>query len=1319
MTTSQPAPRRRVSVARLIIVLLILAAILAVRPIVNDNLRTIVSDVFTEGTGCKTTIESARLIFLPIGAEAENAAIRCPGEDENSGFTAEKVTIRLNPLKLLAKKIFLQDLHITGARVKSIGTESSLIRVVEFVTDKPTPKPQSARKWHSFISSGWKVELSGLEISSASASDFDTPPRGGNTELWQSPELIIGVDDFVFAWKDVRFTATHTEHKYDFARLFGRAGSFGIKRGGADGILLGYLDAGVQIADGKLKVLHAYTSYGPPAGQPEVSRLTATGGMDIRDRSYDFHARAELYPPFLATVIPGGANFVNSQELKSTIEGDVTGKLADPIFNGGFNFRVSKPLALFQQEECSLKRIESKIKITTDYLHLYDIQVDELITSSDVSLQLEGDYAFTADLDYAVRRESSLVEKCLAATDYSGEQWMDVTLRNAVANSRGNISARGTMSPLFADGSILSHFHNTDVSDKATLRSSFKYSDGALRVSLKERGDIAQVRETPLPEADSGTSRSTAFQTTTNANIDLALLYDFASGRLELEQCRLKRYPMSRLLARLAPFLPQRILANASDFVTDETLIDFNLKLARKSANDPWVGGGSLGARPLEYHGFPIAGLDAPFSIRGEKFSLPDISASSSFGKMNGSLQLGKNDSIDGSFRLDVFDLSYVPWWKDVMPDITAALQGIVEVRGTTNDPKITGEVQIQPTTDMDTPIELVSYASFKTKKDALVGTAKLFGDRGSAEWSYPLGSNSKAPLKINFKADEFPVVALFPSHIRKLLSEQPTNQSGRLTGHLRYEAPPQSLSRGSGELVIDSLHLSTPSAQIKNAEPTQIKIVSGAFSIPDAVFLANDRELVIGGSVSPNDGWNLRLNSNWELGALTSMIREFEQLSGDLEVSAEVSGPFGDPKFDGKLKLRGGTVSLKFGDTFVGADRLEADARLSGDTLQLQRLEGEIGQGHIAAQGRLDQLLSASSRNGAIEIVMTGVSVQPSDVLSVRFSGYTDIILQPSLPPLIKGEIEVLGALYERNASLGDVIEAALSMLRDQQVAKAKRSVAADRNSARLDLRLHADESLQIESDILKATMRGDLRVAGTTSQPAIEGDIQVLEGSFGLSSSKFDILSGSISFPDNSLIIDPEITFAAETVVQTTSREEHRVLLTISGTARHPQVNMTTDSGMSEREIVGLLNIGGSTGSFSLLSWDQGRDDYTYAELLNPRSDISLQDRLKSLLGFSRFEIETRRRVETSELVPRVSGSREVTPDLSFTLYSDVGNSSNEQGATLDYELTPYLGAFGEWRSEPITKTESSTGVFGGGIIFRRSFPGTGIIPGQLVED
>ncbi|MCB0344608.1 MAG: translocation/assembly module TamB domain-containing protein [Bdellovibrionales bacterium] len=1304
---------------RLIVVLLLLAGFFAIRPSLDDTLKSIVEDVFTKGTGCNTTIQSAHLQFIPIGATAENAAIRCEGENAPGGFTAKKVSIRIDPLQLLGKKIYLQDLHISGAQVVSIGTKSALIKTVEFVTEKPAPKPNAKKSWHSFISTGWKVELSGLEISSAPQSAFDTPRSGPEDELWQSPDLTIGVDDFEFVWKDVRFTATHTERKYPFSRLFARAGGFGVKRRDAGGISLGYIDAGVSIENGRLEVIHAYTRYGPPAGQPQVSRLTAEGGMNIRDRTYDFRAKADLYPEFLATLLPAASKTIFDSELKASIDGTVTGKLSDPILTGDFNFRVASPLAMYEQEACAFKRIDSKFKLTTDLLHLYDIQIGDLISSSDVSLQLLGDYAFTADLDYAINRSSPFVEKCLAATDSSGEQWLDVTLRNAVANSRGNVAARGTVSPLFANGTWVSHFHSTDVSDKATLKSTFNLSDGKLSVSLKERGDVAQVRESPIIDEGAATARSTTFQTTTNANIDLVLAYYFGSGKLGLEKCRVKRYPLSRLLARLAPFMPQRVLANASDFVTEDSLLDLNFKLSRDAADKPWIGNGTINARSLEYHGFPVTSLDAPFSMQGGALEISEITATSAFGQLNGSIALGAKDTLSGTLRLDVPDLSYVPWWKDVMPDMTAALQGVVELQGTTDSPNIKGELQIQPSTDLDSPIELVSYTSFKTESGALIGDAELFGKRASATWSYPLSEDSKKPLKIEMRADKFPISVLLPSHIRKLLSEQVSDQNGSLSGTLIYSAAPPNLNRGNGELTLDELTLQTPSARIRNPQPIYIDIVEGTFKFNDLILLANDRELSIKGSAGAVTGWNVDLSSNWELGALTSMIRQVEQLSGELELNASIYGDFDSPRLAGSAKLRKGTASMKLDETFIGANKLEGEIRIADDSLLLERLEGQVGQGHLIAQGRLDQLFSPTSRNGVIEIVATEVSIQPSDVINIRFSGYSDIVLEPSLPPLIKGEIEILGALYERNVSLGDIIEAALSLLRDQQSVKVKRGVAADRDSTRLDVRLHAGESLQIESDLLKTTMRGDVRIGGTTLQPTVEGDIQVLEGSFGLSSSKFDILSGSITFPKNSLVIDPEISFAAETVVQTSSREEHRVLLTLGGTARNPDVGMSTDSGMSEREIVGLLNIGGSTGSLSLLSWEQGRDDYTYAELLSPKTDISLRNRLKSLLGFSRFEIETRRRVETNELIPRVAGSREVTPDLSFTLYSDLGGSSNEQGAKLDYELTPYVGAFAEWRSEPYTKDESSAGVPGAGLIFRRNFPGTGILPRQLVEE
>lgn len=1311
-------PRIRVSVKRLIVVLLVLGGLLALRPLADDFLRTTVEEVFTQGTGCTTTIRSAKLQFIPLGAAANDAQIRCSGESANGGFRAAHVSIKLNPLKLVTKTVFLEDLRISGARVTSRGTDSSLIRTVEFVTTPPKQRPQN-RAWHSFISSGWKVELSGLEISSAEEADFDSPAPIGREQIWDEPELVIAFDDYELSWKDVRFAATHTERKFDFTRLFARAGGFGVRRGAGGGVPFGAVDAGVSISHGVLSVLHAYTSYRGPAGSAESARLDAEGSLDIRGREYNLAVAAEMQPEFLQELLPESDGLILQHGISASARADVSGELADPTLVGLIKVAAAEPLTLFRRKACAINEAEAKFRLNQDLLHLYDVQLADLIKSSDVSLRLVDDFAFTAELSYTVDRSSALVDRCLTSAEEEHQQWFDLTLKNAVANSRGIIAARGTLVPLTASGQVDSQFHRSDATDRATLNSKFDFSDNRLKLRLRERGDVAQVRGSPLPGETRGAAQATRFQTTTHANIDLDVIYDAGAGTLQIPRLHLKRYPLGRLLARLAPFLPEAALENAGDFVTEESLLDLDAHFSKPGSGEPLEGGGSAAAYELNYAGVPILSASTDFVLSQRGTSFEEISAASAAGELRGALQIGANGVLEGEFRVDEADLQQIPWWHESMPDLEASLQGFVEFGGTLENPELSGEVQVQSATEVDSALDLVSSISFKTRNGVLHGSAKLFGQRASASWSLPLGDSSTESLIVKIEAANFPVSVLLPVEVRGLMSAGEDGQEvGMLTGSLHYEAEPDEILYGSGQALIERLSISTPSARIENIQPLRIDISQGTVQIPDVRLMANDKELALRGSISTESGWNLDITSNWDLGALTSMIEPIEQLSGDLNLAARLRGPIEEPELSAVIRVNRGTVSAKVGQTFIGADDLTIEAEVKNGNLMLHDLSARVGEGTIAARGEVAQLLDSAGRNGTIAVVMTGISLQPTEDLFIRFSGYIDLVLRPGAAPLLGGEVEILNAIYERDVSLRAVIRKLLSLLKRQPGKQVRRGVGMDQGSVELDLRIHADESLLIESDFLKATMRGDLRLQGTASQPLIEGEVNVLDGSFGLSSSKFDILSGSIKFPENSLIIDPDISLAAETIIQTSSREEHRVLLTIGGTARNPQVSMATDSGMSEREIVGLLNIGGSSDNFSLLSWDEGRDDYTYVELLNPRSDIKLSDRLKGLLGFSRLEIESRRRVEKGDVVARVSGSREVTPDVSLTLYSDVGDS-NEQGAKLDYELTPYVSTFGEWRSVPETATESSTGSVGGGIIFRKSFPGTGLIPKQLMDD
>src|SRR5690606_12804790 len=103
------------------------------------------------------------------------------------------------------------------------------------------------------------------------------------------------------------------------------------------------------------------------------------------------------------------------------------------------------------------------------------------------------------------------------------------------------------------------------------------------------------------------------------------------------------------------------------------------------------------------------------------------------------------------------------------------------------------------------------------------------------------------------------------------------------------------------------------------------------------------------------------------------------------------------------------------------------------------------------------------------------------------------------------------------------------------------------------------------------------NIRLRGTTDDPRIGGEANLVRGSYSFAGTRFELEHGKIDF-DGTVPIDPRLDIAAETSVQGLS-----VTVTVRGTSQQPEIAFTSIPALPEEEVLARLLFGGGVTELS----------------------------------------------------------------------------------------------------------------------------------------
>jgi len=304
------------------------------------------------------------------------------------------------------------------------------------------------------------------------------------------------------------------------------------------------------------------------------------------------------------------------------------------------------------------------------------------------------------------------------------------------------------------------------------------------------------------------------------------------------------------------------------------------------------------------------------------------------------------------------------------------------------------------------------------------------------------------------------------------------------------------------------------------------------------------------------------------------STVEAFD-VTGTLEVNANAMGSLARPRLQGSLS--GDGMRLQSGLTGTDVADLSLRGRFNGARLELTRLSGKAANGgEVTGSGTVD--LSGLGQGLPVtdlRLAARGALLMDRSDMRATVTGPLRIVTNRRFGT-IAGKLRIESAYWR--LGFADAAEQ-LPNIRTREVNLPPDIAPADLAGRpwRYLIDAAADDNVRVEGLGLDSEWRASVRLRGTTDDPRIGGEANLVEGDYRFAGTEFEMRRGRILF-DESGPIDPQLDILAET--ETTGLTAN---VSVTGTAMQPEIRLGSIPALPEEEILARLLYGGSITTLS----------------------------------------------------------------------------------------------------------------------------------------
>jgi len=494
-----------------------------------------------------------------------------------------------------------------------------------------------------------------------------------------------------------------------------------------------------------------------------------------------------------------------------------------------------------------------------------------------------------------------------------------------------------------------------------------------------------------------------------------------------------------------------------------------------------------------------------------------------------------------------------------------------------------------------------------------------------------------------------------------------------------KYSFSTENPLTGSGNIEGFKASLGCSDSPLTISGPQKLLIKDGKIFVSGIEVNSEAKGLNLDGTISTDGSLDLKGEGSLDLASLAGSLTSLDDISGRISVDAGITGSIGAPSIQGLISLD--KIGLDIASADLSASGFTGTLDFKENELQVRSLNGEINGGNVELKGALNPFdLSSSS----LEMSFEDVQIEPAPSAFLVIDGAISLSHLASPVTTLSGDLNIESGEYQKNIDIMSVIKSLTQFL----LQKSPTTLAPSNSNINLDLRVKGDHDIFVLTNWLGAELQGDIEVKGTLSSPNFSGLISAVSGWFGFRNKRFEVNTAEIHFyPDKP---EPELYLLGETTVRPPSGELATILLQANGPISRPRVELFSDQGLTQREMI-LLITGGKVSSDSTLANAVGvsLQGDTSSSLMDeiPFLPGPLHGLLRLITRVDSLDIEPRVDPRTGENIPYATATKNLSRRLWLVGESALSGTGKEHSARAVFSLLPYLNISGGIESSVVS--------------------------------
>lgn len=509
---------------------------------------------------------------------------------------------------------------------------------------------------------------------------------------------------------------------------------------------------------------------------------------------------------------------------------------------------------------------------------------------------------------------------------------------------------------------------------------------------------------------------------------------------------------------------------------------------------------------------------------------------------------------------------------------------------------------------------------------------------------------------------------------ITRFLKDIPEDLLLSLSGSIKAHGDK---NRINATAKINRAHLSLYGIGFANSADIIASLQDRKLSIDSLSMKGEATEFNLSGSINIGRNYDLLFEGSSLLAPLKAVSRTIDTIRGNASFVFSVAGDWDRPRISGGIDVSNGFLGFK--DITHRLTAVSAYIYVQDDRIVIEQADGKISGGDINISG-IAYLDGFSIKRFFLESRLNDITTSVSKDFWITFGGKL----------YYRGTMEsqiLLGDIDLKKAKYSERIEWKTWLLKARQKEKPKVEMTK-LDKTNLNIRV-SGENMLIDNNVARASMKMDILLRGTVSQPIALGKVDTNEGIVYFRNNEFKVLKASVDFSDPNQI-NPYFNIAAETSVR-----NYNIKLNLDGYIDQFNLSLSSTPALDEIDIFSLLTVGQIGRHLKGLEGGIGAGEAT--SFVTGKLQDVFEERLKTITGFDRVQIDPHVSQSVGTVMPRVTVSKRLLGDKLYVTYSTAVGAGEEQVLKMEYTLG---------KNASLVGIRDEKGGIGGDIKFRFEF-------------